>query len=232
MPSSIQRYARLTAILMLLSIVGGGFGEAYVPSAVVVPGDAAATARHLAASASLMQLGFLGYIVEALCDVGITWALFVILRPIQRELALLGVFLRLIGTASFLMCEIVFFMAARIVGGADYLNTFSSGQLATLALLAVKVSTFGQTVSGLFYGAGSAVFGYLIARSTFLPRWLGVLLLISGLAFVIHTILSVLGIGAGSILVAPMVIAWLLLTGWLLAKGVDADKWREARRFD
>jgi len=73
---SIQTYAKLAGILGLLSFVGGGFGEAYVPSVIIVPGDAAATAGNLVASDLLFRLGFAGYLLEALCDVGLTWTFY------------------------------------------------------------------------------------------------------------------------------------------------------------
>ena len=98
---SIQTYARIAGALGLLSFVGGGFGEAYVPSVLIVREDAGATARNILASESLFRLGFAGYLLEALCDVGLTWAFYILLRPVHRNLALLAVFFRLIATGGF-----------------------------------------------------------------------------------------------------------------------------------
>src|SRR6266704_6234515 len=152
-PVSVQTYARMAAVLFLLSFAAGGFGEAYVPSVLIVSANATATARNIVASDWLFRLGFAGFFVEALCDVGLTWALYVLLRPVHRDLALLAVFFRLISTAGYAMSQVLFLAASRILGGADYLKTFSPGQLNTLALLSVKVSGYGAVVFLLFYGA-------------------------------------------------------------------------------
>src|SRR3989442_680875 len=104
-------YARIAGVLFLLSIVGGGFGEAYVPSVLIVGTDATATARNIVASHSLFRWGFAGFLVESLCDVGLTWALYVLLRPVHRNLALLAAFVRLISTAGFAMAQVPYFAA-------------------------------------------------------------------------------------------------------------------------
>ena len=228
-PVSVQTYARIAGVLGLLSFVGGGFGEAYVPSVLIVPGDATETARNIVASGSLFRLGFAGYLVEALCDVGLTWALYVLLRPVHRDLALLTVFFRLISTAGFAMAQVLYFAPSSILGGADYLKTLSADQLDTLALLSVRVSGFGQKVFSMFYGVGSVFLGYLIFRSTFLPRVLGVLLAISGLGFVARAFASVLAPAyASPFLLMPAAVAWMFLTLWLLVRGVDDPKWQES----
>jgi hypothetical protein len=85
---SIQTYARAVGVLFLLSIVAGGFGEAYVPYRLIVPADAAATAKNLVASNMLFRLGFASYLVEAVCDVALALMLYVLLRPVREDIAL------------------------------------------------------------------------------------------------------------------------------------------------
>ena len=224
----VQRYARLAGILFLISFAAGGFGEAYVPSKLIVSTDAAATARNILGSLPLFRLGFAGFLVESLCDVGLTWAFYVLLRPVHRDLALLAVFLRIISTAGFAMAEVPSFAATRILGGADYLKTFSPDQLHSLALLSLKVSGFGQVVFSIHFGAAAVVLGYLIFRSGYLPRIIGVLFAIGGLGFVVETFATVLAPAfASPLLVVPILIGGLLLAVWLLVKGVNVTKWRE-----
>lgn len=226
---SPQTCARIAGVLFLLSFVAGGFGEAYVPSVLIVPGDATATAARIMGSGSLFRLGFAGYLVEALCDVGLTWVLYLLLRPVHRDLALLSVCLRLISTAGFAMGEVLSFSATMILGGAHYLESFSPDQRNTLALLMLKLGTRSGEVFSMFYGAGSIVLGYLMARSGFLPRLLGVLLALSGVGFVTSIFVTVLAPKyASGLFMAPVAIAGLALTFWMLVKGVDVPKWKEA----
>lgn len=225
---AIQRVARLAGILFFISFAAGGFGEAYVPSKLIVSTDAAATARNILGSLPMFRLGFAGFLVESLCDVGLTWAFYVLLRPVQRDLALLAVFLRVISTAGFAMAEVPSFAAARILAGADYLKTFSPDQLNTPALLSVKVSGFGQVVFSMHFGAAAVVLGYLMLRSGYLPKIIGALFVIGGLGFVIETFATVLApTFASPLLVVPILIGGLLLAVWLLVKGVDVAKWQE-----
>lgn len=224
----VQTYARIGGILALISLVAGGFGEAFVPSVLIVPADATATANNIIASNSLFRVGFASYLVEGLCDVTLTMVLYALLRPVHRDLALLATFFRLVGTAGFAVAELFYFAASAIVGGADYLKTFSTDQLNTLALLSLKMSGHGAGIFMMFYGAGSVLLGYLIFRSGCLPRLLGVLLAISGVGFVTRTFVGILAPAyASPILLMPAALAALALTLWLLVKGVDVPKWQE-----
>jgi hypothetical protein len=225
---SIQTYARTAGVLGLISILAGGFGEAYVPAALVVSQDAAATATRVITSESLFRWGFTGYLVEALCDVGLTLLFYLLLRAVRKDLALLAVFFRLIGTAGFAMAKVFYFAALPIAGGADHLKEFSPEQLDSLALLSLRVSGYGQSVFSMFYGIGSLVLGYLMYRSGFLPKVIGILVGLSGVGFVAKTFTWALAPSYSSpMLLTPAGVAALALTGWLLVKGVDAAKWKE-----
>lgn len=227
-PGSVQAYARTAGVLGLISIVAGGFGEAYVPTALVVPQDAAATAARILASESLFRWGFTAYLVEALCDIGLTLLFYLLLRVVRKDLALLAVFFRLIGTAGFAMAQVFYFAALPIVGGADHLRAFSPEQLQTLALLSLNLSAYGQAVFTMFYGVGSVLLGYLIYRSRFLPKSIGILVALSGVGFVAKAFtMALVPSYSSSLLLLPAGVAWLALTGWLLIKGVDTAKWKE-----
>jgi hypothetical protein len=190
--------------------------------------DAAATVSNILASESLFRFGFAGYLIEALCDVGLTWTFYVLLRPVHQNLSLLAVFFRLIATGGFAMSQVLYFSALLVVPGSDYLKTFSEEQRESLALLLINAGGFGLEVFSMFYGVGAMLLGYLIARSEYLPRVLGVLLAISGVGFVMKAFASVLApTYASPLLLLPVAVAWLSLTVWLLAKGVDIQRWKE-----
>jgi hypothetical protein len=216
-------------VLFLISAVAGGFGEFLVPSQLIVSTDAAATANNIMASNSLFRMGFASYLVEAVCDVSLTLVLYVLLRPVHRDLALLAAFFRLVSTAVFGVAEVLYYSApSLILGGADYLKTFSPAELTALAFLSLRLYGYGSGIAFVFYGVGSILLGYLIFRSGYLPKVLGVLLAISGLGFVTRSFLLVLAPAyASSALLVPTVVAGLALTLWLLVRGVDVPKWEE-----
>jgi Domain of unknown function (DUF4386) len=228
---SVQGYARIAGVLLLLSILAGALGEVYVPSKLIVPTDATATARNITAFHSLFRLGFASYLVEAVCDVALALIFYVLLRPVGRTLALLAAFFGLVSTALFAVAEAFYFAPSLILSGADYLKSFSPDQVNALALLSLK---FYGRVAGIFmvfYGVASVLRGYLIVRSGYLPRILGVLLALAGVGFIAQNFAIVLAPSyASDFLLLPMFVAGVSLMLWLLVKGIDIPKW-EARQM-
>jgi hypothetical protein len=223
---AVQTYARIAGVLFLLSLIAGGFGESYAPSRLLVSGDAAATAANIRALDSLFRLGFLGYLVEAMCDIALTLIFYALLRPVQKDLSLLAAFFGLVGTAVYAVAELFYFAPSLILGGAGYLKTFSPDQLNTLALLSLKLFGYGGGLFLVFYGMGWVLRGYLIVRSGYLPKFLGVLMALGGLGFIVRNFALVLApaFPSGSLLLL-MVPGGLALTVWLLVRGVDVSKW-------
>lgn len=226
---SPQVYARMAGLLFLVSIVAGGFGEWYVPHKLIVSGDAAATANNFIESDLLLRLGFASYLAEAMCDITLTLILYVLLRPVSNSLALLAAFFALVGTAVFAVAAMLFqFAPSFILGGGDYLESFSTDQVHALAMLSLKFSGYGGGLFLIFYGVASILRGYLIFQCGYLPKALGALLMLAGCGFVIMNFLFVLAPAYQTdFLILPMIIAMLALTLWLLVKGVDVAKWKE-----
>jgi len=227
--SSVQTYARIAGILFLISMVAGGLGEVYLPSRIIVRGDAVATANNIIASNSLFRFAFASYLVEAVCDIALAWTLYVLLRPVHPNLPLLTAFVGLVSTATFAIAELFYFAPTFILGGAGYLNTFSPEQLKSLAMLSLRFYAIGGGLFMVFYGIAWVIRGYLIYRSDYLPKALGALLAFAGLGFITRNFALVLAPAyASSFLLLPMMLGGLSLTVWLLVKGVDVPKW-EAR---
>lgn len=218
-------------MLFLLSMLGGGFGEMYAPSQLIVANDAAKTAANIRDSDFLFRLGFAAYLVEALCDVALAWLLYVILRPVHREVALLSAFFGLVSTALFGFAELFYFSSALVLRDAAYLQSFTAAQRDTLALLSLKTYGVGAAAFMAFYGIATLLRGYLIFRSGYLPQFLGVLMALAGAGFIARNFVFVLAPKYVSPLyLFPMFLAGLTLTMWFLAKGVDARKWELANQ--
>jgi len=176
---------------------------------------------------SLFRLGFAIYLIEALCDVALNLIFYVLLRPVHKNLALLAVFFGLMSTALYAVAELFYFAASIILRGGDALKAFSPDQLNALALLSLKVFGTGAGLFMVFYGVASVLRGYLIFRSGYLPRFLGVLLVLAGLGFITKNFALVLAPAyAWDALLLPMFLAAVSLMVWFLAKGVDIPKWR------
>jgi hypothetical protein len=225
---SPQIIARLIGILVLITIVAGGFGEAYVPSKMIVGTDPGATARNVLQSQFLFRLGFVGYIIEALCDATLTALLYLLLKPAGRELALIGVLFRIVATVAFASAESFYFAALPVLKAATYLK-FSPDQLNSLALVSFKFSAIGGIVPTLFYGAGWMVFGFLVYVSGYLPKWLGALMAFAGACFVVGNFVLVIAPAYSSqLFLLPMMIGMLALAAQLFVRGVDSEEWRRS----
>ncbi len=222
---NVQRYARIAGVLFLLSLVAGGFGEAYVPSKLIVSADPTATAANIRNFDFLYRLGFAAFLIESLCDTALALLLYVLLKPVSRELSLLAAFFGLMATATFAFAEL-FYFAPVLILGRSYLNTFSPDQINSLALLSIKFYGYAGMILTAYYGMAWIVRSCLIFRSGYLPKFLGVLMAIGGIGFVVRNFLLILAPAyASDVLLMLMFPGGLIMTVWLLVKGVDVPKW-------
>lgn len=228
MQTSPKTYARAVAIFLILSMFGGWFGEIHVPS-MMMTGDAATTAEQLRANEGLFRLGFAAYLVEAFSDVVLAWLLYVLLKPVHRELALLSAFFGLVSMALFATTKMLYFAAPMFLKESGYLTAFSPDQLESLASIFLNFYAVLGGVSMLFYGTAWIIRGYLTFRSVYLPRFLGVLMLVAGVGFAAKTITAVLAPAYSSdFLLAPMFVNIVAVSIWMLVRGVDQEKWDRA----
>jgi hypothetical protein len=223
-----QTYAKIAGVLLLLTIVAGGLGEVYIPSKLIAGNDATATANNIRASMLLFRTGFGVYLVEAVCDVTLALIFYVLLRPVHRELALLAAFFGLVSTAVFAVAEFFYFTALIFLRSPSYLAGFSPEQLNSLSMYSLKMYAYGGGIFAVFYGIASVLRGYLIARSGYLPKFLGILLIIAGAGFILKNAALVLAPAyASDVLLLPMFLAAVSMTGWFLLKGIDLGKWEK-----
>lgn len=228
----VRTYTRAAGILLFLSIICGAFGELYIPSRILAD-DAAATIANLQAHEGFFRIGFAAYLVEAFCDVALSLIFYVLLRPVHRDLALFSAFLGLVSTALFAVSEMFYFSAPLFLSGKQHLGAFAPEQLNALALHFLALYGVLGGLFMLFYGSASIVRGYLIFRSGYFPRFLGVLLMVAGMGFVLKNVSFVLAPAYSSdILLLPMFIAMLSVMLWMVFKGVNLEKWRALTNDD
>ena len=222
---NVQRYARIAGVLFLLSLVAGGFGVAYVPSKLIVSADPTATAANLRNFDFLYRLGFASFLIESLCDTALALILYVLLKPVNKQLSLLAAFFGLMATATFAFAEL-FYFAPQLILGRAYLNNFTPDQLNSLVLLSLKFYGYAGMLFTAYYGMGWIVRSYLIFRSSYLPKLLGVLMAIGGIGFVVRNFLLILAPAyASDVLLMLMFPGGLIMTIWFLLKGVNVEKW-------
>ena len=224
-------YARVAGFLLLFVVVIAPFSQLYVPSTLIVPGDAAATADNIRASGWVLRLGIVSDSLVFLIEIVLCVLLYVLLRPVSRTLSLVAAFARLAMTVVQGINLLAYFVALLLLGGAAYLTVFGPAQLDALALLSLDAHQYGIYVWEAFFGLHLAVLGYLIFKSGYFPRVLGVLMVFAALGYLGHsygswlypnhaeTLASVVGVTA--------IVGELPFFLWLAIKGVNVQRYNE-----
>ena len=176
---------RIAGLLYLIPMFCGPFSMMYVPSATMVPGDAAATAGKLLASESLFRLGMLSDSAIFLSEVGLTAVLYVLLKPAGRTLALAATFARLAMVVLQGVNLLPLLAALQLLEGTAYRTAFGASELQALALLMLDLHALGAHVWGIFFGLHCALVGILVFRSGYFPRALGVLMALAGAGYLV-----------------------------------------------
>jgi len=222
---NVQRYAKVAGVLLLISIVAGGFGEAYAPSKLIVAGDAGATVANIKNFEFIYRLGFAAFLIESFADITLALILYALLKPVSRELSLLAAFFGLVGTALFAFAEL-FYLAPTLFMTVGPLNAFSTDQIDELILLSLRFYQFAAMIFSGYYGIAWILRAYLMFHSGYLPKFLGVLLGIGGLGFLARNFLLILApVYASPLLLMLLFPGALMLMVWLLGKGVDMPQW-------
>ena len=229
--NSPQRYARIGGALYLAIIVLGAFAEGFVANKLVVAGDAATTAANILASPGLWRLSVAGDLIAVLCAVPLLWIEYLLLRPVSKQLVLLAVLFNLASLAVEAISKVFLLVVMPTLGSADYLKAFDPHQLQILANLALSSHDVAFNIALIFFGFTCIVNGYLIFRSGYLPKFVGVLMQIAGLCY-LTACFAALFAPAFADLITPAILLPPLIGEssfclWLLVKGVNIAKWKE-----
>jgi len=222
-PSKIARTAGLLYlppwILSLVAIV--------LRQSLIVPGDAATTANSIVASGSLFRLTIVMDLVVQVVFIWLVLVLYKLLNPVNRNHALLMVILFLVSVPIAILNELNHFAALLLSSSADYLTTFPADQAQALVSLFLDLHEHGIMIAYIFWGLWLFPLGYLVFRSGFLPRVLGIYVMISCFGYLIDfsTFLFLPNFGVA----INMFTGWaeLVLCLWLLIKGVNVEQWEK-----
>lgn len=218
---TLPRYARATGVAILLSLVFGLLGESYLPGKIIVGGDPTATSANIVAHPTLFRFTFAAYLVEAFCDIILCVLWYIVLKPVNRHLALISAFVGVASMVTFAIAQACFWSSSLLVKDVAGMSEFTAAQRDALAYLALRFSTMISSLFLGFYGVASMIRGYLIARSGYLPKILGVLLVVGGAGFLLRCLTYILVPQYGSDwMLMPMAVAGIPLMLWLLVKGV------------
>jgi hypothetical protein len=217
--------ARITGVVYLLYFLTTISAELFIRG-LVVSGDAAATANNILAHEPLFRLHFAVALIATALYVALTALFYELFKPVNRNLSLLAAFFSVVGCAIQAFGSLFQLAPFVVLGGSPYLSVFKVEQLQALALMLLELNVEAADIYLVFFGLFNLLVGYLIFKSTFLPRILGALMALSGLGWLtflspplanhLFTYIAVIGI-----------LAEALLMLWLVVKGVNVQRWKE-----
>ena len=202
------------------------FCGAFLMKGLVVPGDAAATASNMLAHEALYRSGFAVGLVANAVYIAVAALFYRLFEPVNRSMSLLAAFFSIVGCAIQICGGVLQLAPLVILGDAQLPSAFTVEQLQAAALLCLRLYSQAFSIALVLFALYDLLVGYLIFKSTFLPRVLGVLMMLAGvgwLTFVWPPLSAAL-----SAYVLPLgALAEMVLMLWLLVRGVDASKWQE-----
>lgn len=226
---SPQFYVRLAGVFYLAIIVLGLFGESYVRSNLMVAGDAVATAQNIANSSSLWRVGIFSDLMMQVLDIPIIVLMYLLFKPVAAGLNLAATGFNLIQTAVLVVNKLTLFIPLLLLGGATYLSAFSSEQLAAWSYLSVRMYNYGFAAGLIFFGIACVIRGYLIVQSELFPKFIGLLLALAGVCYLINSTAILLALDIAPLLFPwiylPVLVGELTLSLWMIFKGVNLAKW-------
>ena len=190
--TSPQIYARIAGVLYLMIIVIGFSSEFFVRDKLVMAGDVTATANNIASSESLWRTSIACELILLVCAVALTLIFYVLLRPVNKNHALLAVLFNIVEFPIEAVSKLCLLAALFFSGSADYLKAFEPRQLHALVKISLKLHDYGFGIDLVFFGFACLVYGYLLFRSGYLPRTLGVLMAIAGLSYLANSFTLIL----------------------------------------
>ena len=227
---SVQVQARIAGFLYLLNILAGAFLYGFVRSTMIVPGHAATTSANIEAHALLYRLGFVAGLVPVLCNIPLAFIFYDLFKVVNRSCSTLVAFFILVASAIEGANLLNYYAPLILLEGGNP-SAFKAEQLHAFAYTSLALHAIGFNVAVIFFAFYDLLIGYLIFKSDFLPRILGVLMAVAGLCYMTNSFASVLAPPFAARLVpyilVPAGVGELALSLWLLVMSVDVERWGE-----
>ena len=224
-----QYEARLGGILYLVVIVTAFFAELFVRSSLIVSNDAALTAHNLLASERMYRFAGMADLVNVSCDIGVAVILYDLLKPVHRNIALAAAAFRIAFDIGLATATMFHFAPLYLLKGPTHAAAFPPNEVQDLAYAMLQLHNLGYNLFIIFFAVHLALVGYLIIRSTYLPRLLGALLVLTAGCYLANTFLHLVypEVPTSFLLLLPGLLSEFAIAAWLLVRGVNVARWQE-----
>ena len=217
--TSLRTAALIAGIGLLIMVIAAPFAELFVFPKLVVSGNAAETVKNIMDNKTLFISGLFGYLITFICDLVVAWALYVLLKPVSKNLSLLTAWFRWVYTGIALVALLNLVTVLRLLNTSDTLAVFQPDQLHAQVMLSLTAFRTQWHFGLLFFGIHLGLLGYLVLRSKYIPRILGILLIIAGLGYLLTTLKPYLFPSINLDFAEYTFYGELIFMLWLLIKG-------------
>ena len=225
--NSIQKTARIAGFLYLILAICGGFAEFAVRQGMVVPGDAAATVSNIRNSEALFRLGGVSELVGQVVFILLVLTLYRLLKPVNPNQAVLMVIFVVVAVTITCINMLNQFAVLPLLNGTDYLAVFGAGQLQALVMYYLNLHKVGYLIAQIFFGLWLLPLGYLVYKSGFMPKILGILLMVACFGYLTDVFTYFLVPSFKLVISEYTFVGELTLLLWLLIKGVNVERWKK-----
>jgi len=227
---SLRNSAIVAGLGLLFMAIIAPIAQFGVLQKLIVAGDPTITAKNIIASVGIFRIGICIFLIVAVLDVVVAWALYILLKPVNKSVSLLAAWFRVAYAAIFVSAVNNLLTVLQLLSGSDYLKVFETNQLNAQVLLSLNSFTDGWNIGLAIFGLHLSVVGYLVFKSGYFPKFLGILVMIAGLGYLIDNLGKLLSANYTVSIAMFTFIGEVLLIFWLLWRGVKGfDKEMELK---
>ena len=226
---SPKRMARVAAVFYLITLVAAIIAQGLIAERLVSSHDAAVTAANIVAHSDLFRFGYTMYMIEMTAQIVMTMLFYELLKPVSSTASLVAAVIGVVGCGIKALSRVFFVAPAIVLEGTKYLDTFSTEQLSSIALLFYHVNEMGAAIAVVFFGFNTVITGWLIIRSTYFPRVLGWIAVVGGIGW-LSFLWPPLGYRLSLYIAVVGLLGSLATIVWMLVYGVKEERWTEQVR--
>jgi Domain of unknown function (DUF4386) len=224
---SPQKTARVAVFVFLIIFFLGMSTELFIRPGMIVSGDPAATVKNIAASEALFRLSIVSDLIRQTLLMLLPLILYKLLKPVNKTIASLMVIFYLVCVPISMLNELNHFAVLVLSSGAGYLANIKTNQLNALVMFFIDLHKYGTFIPQ-FFSFWVLLLGYLVFKSGFLPRILGILLMLVGLCYTVSAVLFFLFPNFDATILGLFAfIGEFIFYLWLLIKGVNVEEWKK-----
>src|ERR1035437_7014933 len=185
---SLRRAALIAGLGLLIMVIAAPFAELFVFPKLIVSDNTIKTIQNIIVNKTLFISGIFGYLITFICDIVVAWALYVLLKPVNEDLSLLTSWFRLVYAVISLVALLNLVSVLRILNNSDYLTFYQPDYLHANVMFLLRTFRDHWYFGLLFLGIHLLILGYLVIRSKYITKILGILLIIAGLGYLLTTL--------------------------------------------